>query len=193
MPTQYSELVGRRAKLTVSADWVGAGWLTLRINPLLPRRELYLALLFDGLSNYYARVEIILSHQEQTIWKASGLCFDHQGRLSYSGSSTDWKGTDSPGADYKRVHYDTGLPAWSINSAPNSQFWPDTAIPDNSLVWYAATNNGYDTAVHQVCALPLPVTAQADTYAFRFTDRAIGFTAPTPSVEVFLACRSRAI
>lgn len=196
MPTQYTELVGRRAKLTGSADWVGAGWLEVKINPLLPRREIYLAVLPDGFgSGFSATVNIALFHKQQMVWQASGMLLNDQTKLSYTGSSVDWKGTDSPGVNYKSVHYENGLPPWYIQSEDNYTLWPyEGEAVGNGIVWMAATNNGYtNRVVHRVRAAPVEVQAIADTYAFRFVNRTVGFTAPTPSVEVFLACRSSAI
>lgn len=191
MRTRYTEQVGRRAKLMGSGAWDTFGWLELPLHPDLLDRALYCGVIIAGFSDYRTNLELALYQDNMEVWSASKLLVDNNSRLAYAGSSTGW-GIASH-VLYSKVLNLPGFPAWTEAVTPEYAVARDEPAAADTLIWWGTSDTGYGKALHRITCYPYHVLARANSLRFRFRDRSFNNASATPTGEVFIGCRSRAL
>lgn len=188
MRTLYTELTGRRARISGNTAWTGRGNLVLRINPALAWRRIYAAVLFSGYSGITAQAQLALTHQGSTVWQATGSWKDMWNGTSYTGATSGWD-TPVPSGHYAASAVETGWPPFTVIASAQSMR-PQPAAGADTLCWETTVNTGYGPGKYVITAWPIEAIAVADRLELKWLTGSYQLAASNASVEVFLACRS---
>lgn len=161
----------------------------MRLHTNLEQRDIYVAVLFDGIIDYRIRAELGLSYLGMPVHSLRRTFVNNWANFSNSGAFLGWE-YDSASVGYKNAISESGFPTWREQVLDEYETDMDREGARDALQFESASFNGTFKSRRIVTCYPFRLNSVADTLTFSFKEKSVFATMPKPSVEVFIACRS---